>query len=231
MSNWFQVPARAAATPQYRRRRNDRPLRHRRDRARSLACGRNTSAGNSEHVLTAHTEDGAEVQWHMRFFADTRACRMLGRADQPGQPAAAKPERCLTWDLDLSLQPAFGEPWIRRVNGVQFLANFFPPHDFAIVDRQLLKTPQVYAPFDIMAGDGGRPSDGHLPCAIVCDGSRSQGLRSFLNGPVSGVSASRRDTRGKRPRYRLAGPPAGRSLGAGPAPAAGPVTAAGPVSS
>ena len=25
------------------------------------------SAGNSEQVLTAHTDDGAEVQWHMRF--------------------------------------------------------------------------------------------------------------------------------------------------------------------
>ena len=146
------------------------------------------SAGNSEHVLTARTGDGAEVKWHMRFFADTRAVECWGTLTNRGGRPLQNLSECLTWDLDLLLQPAFGEPWVRQVNGVQFLANFFPPHDFAIVDRQLLKTPQVYAPLAIMAGEGGRPSDGHLPCAIICEESvQSRALRSFSNGPVSGA--------------------------------------------
>ena len=138
------------------------------------------SAGNAEHVLTAHTGDGAEVRWHMRFFADTRAVECWGTLTNRGSQPLRNLSECLTWDLDLPLQPAFGEPWVRRVNGVRFLANYFPPHDFALVDRQLLKTPQVYPTFSIQAGQGGRSSDGHLPCAIICDGSRSQGLALFV---------------------------------------------------
>lgn len=134
----------------------------------------------SESVLTAHTEEGAEVQWHMRFFADTRAVECWGVLKNRGSRPLQNLTECLTWDLNLPLQPAFGEPWIRRVNGVRFLANYFPPHDFALVDRQLLKTPQVYPTFSIQAGEGGRSSDGHLPCAIVCNAQRTQGLALFV---------------------------------------------------
>lgn len=138
------------------------------------------SAGDAQWVLTAHTDDGAEVHWHMRFFPDTRAVECWGELTNRGSRPLQNLSECLTWDLDLRLQSAFGEPWIRRVNGVQFLPSFFPPHDFAVVDRQLLKTPQVYAPFSILAPDGGRSSGEHLPCAIVCDEQQSQGFSLFV---------------------------------------------------
>ena len=90
--------------------------------------------GSSEHVLTAHTDDGAEVQWHMRFYADTRAAECWGVLTNRGSRPLSNLSEFLTWDLDL--QPAFDEPWGRRVNGVRFLANYLPPHDFAPVDYQ-----------------------------------------------------------------------------------------------
>ena len=180
MSNWFQILREQLQLPNITADETTVPFGIGGIASEAWHVAGIQSAGNSEQVLTAHTDDGAEVQWHMRFFPDTRAVECWGQLTNRGSRPLQNLSECLTWDLDLSLQPGFGEPWIRRVNGVQFLPNFFPPHDFAIVDRQLLKTPQVYAPFDIMAGDGGRPSDGHLPCAIVCDGSRSHGFALFL---------------------------------------------------
>ena len=146
------------------------------------------SAGNSEHVLTARTGDGAEVQWRMRFFADTRAVECWGTLTNRGSRPLQNLSECLTWDLDLLLQPAFGEPWVRQVNGVQFLPNFFPPHDFAIVDRQLLKDAPGLCPLRRHGGRRRPPFPTAIcPAPSSATARAARALRSFSNGPASGV--------------------------------------------
>jgi alpha-galactosidase len=116
----------------------------------------------------------------MRFFPDTRAVECWGEVVHRGQSPVAGISQCLTLDTTLHLAPAFGQPWVRSVNGVRFLPNFFPPHDFAVVDRQLIRTPQVYSPLILSGLADGRPSGESLPCAILSDEAQRRGLAFFL---------------------------------------------------
>jgi alpha-galactosidase len=58
--------------------------------------------------------------------------------------------------------------------GARFLANFFPPDDFAPADRLLVKTPQVLTPLAVHGGDDGRGSSEDLPFMSI--ESRPMGL-------------------------------------------------------
>jgi alpha-galactosidase len=57
---------------------------------------------------------------------------------------------------------------------VRFLANYFPPDDFAEVDRRLIATPQVHSDLVAFGGVDGRGSSGDLPFAVL--GGRDKGL-------------------------------------------------------
>lgn len=130
--------------------------------------------------LTSDTADGLHATWQIVFFPDTRAWECWGEVQHRGVAPVRNIRDCLTLDFTIQLPAAFGQPWVRRVNGVQFLPQFFPPHDFGIVDRQLLHTPQVYVPFDLSGDENGRSSGEMLPCAIICDEQREHGLACFL---------------------------------------------------
>ena len=56
-------------------------------------------AGDAQWVLTAHTGDGAEVQWNMRVFPDTRAEECWGSLTNRGSRPLRNLSECLTWDL------------------------------------------------------------------------------------------------------------------------------------
>ena len=129
--------------------------------------------------LTAGTEDGLVGVWHIRLFADTRAAECWGTLTNRGTQTTRGLIDSLTLDMNLALPRQVGQPWLRTVNGVRWFAQSFPPYDFALVDRQLLYTPQVYAPIDL-TGLHGRSSAEHLPCAILCDESQEHGLACFL---------------------------------------------------
>ena len=138
------------------------------------------SISDSHWTLTAHTATGLEAVWHLQAFPDTRAVECWGRIVHRGTGLVRGIRECLTLDVDLQLPDEFGQPWVRSINGVQFLPNYFPPHDFAVTERQLVFTPQVFTPLTLTGLDDGRPSGGNLPCAIVCDERRRHGLACFL---------------------------------------------------
>jgi len=136
----------------------------------------------SEHEwhLSASSAPGVEVSYNLRFFPSTRAVECWGEVIHRGNAPLSGISQCLTLDTEIHLQPDFGQPWVRSVNGVRFLPNFFPPHDFAVVDRQLVHTPQVYSPLLLTGLPDGRSSGEQLPCAIFSDEAQSQGLGFFL---------------------------------------------------
>lgn len=129
--------------------------------------------------LTAHTDDGLAAEWQIRFFADTRAAECWGELSNRGTQAQRGLLDSLTLDLTLTLPTSFGQSWLRTVNGVRWFVQSFPPYDFALLDRQLLHTPQVYAPIDV-SGLHGRSSAEYLPCAILCDARQEHGFACFL---------------------------------------------------
>lgn len=130
--------------------------------------------------FAAHTEQGLEAALMLRFFPDTRAVEGWGEIVHRGQIPVAGISQCLTLDTTVNLTADYGKPWVRAVNGVRFLPNFFPPHDFAVVDRQIIDTPQVFLPLILSGLADGRPSGGSLPCAILSDEAQQRGLAFFL---------------------------------------------------
>jgi len=130
--------------------------------------------------LNAYNATGLEAQWYIRSFHDTRAVECWGQVTHRGHEAVAGVRECLGLDLALGLPPAFGQPWVRSVNGVRFLPNYFPPYDFAVVDRQLIYTPQVYLPLTLTGLTDGRSSGEALPCAIFTNEKQTEGLALFL---------------------------------------------------
>jgi alpha-galactosidase len=130
--------------------------------------------------LRAHTPAGLEAVWRMAFFPDTRAVECDGEVRHRGAEPVRGIRESLTLDFDLRLPDAFGQPWARSVQGVRFLPNYFPPHDFAVVDRQLVHTPQVYTPLTLMGLEDGRSSGENLPCLILSDEGQTHGLALFL---------------------------------------------------
>jgi len=138
------------------------------------------TVGTGHWRLTAHTPSGLEATWDAVFFADTRAVECWGTVRHRGRDPVRGIRECLTLDLVLPASPDFRQPWLRTVNGVRFVPTSFPPHDFAVVDRQLVETPQVWSPLTITGLDDGRTSGENLPCAIVTDDRQQHGLALFL---------------------------------------------------
>ena len=137
-------------------------------------------SGDAMWTLQAHHPNGLEATWHMRVFGDTRAAEMWGEVTHRGSAATELVAEALTLDLDLPLRETFGQPWVRSINGVRFLPNFFPPHDFGYVDRQLIDTPQVYTPLELKNEEGGRSSGETIPVVLIADEAQQRGFTLFL---------------------------------------------------
>jgi alpha-galactosidase len=136
--------------------------------------------GEGRWQLNASTGKGLEAILYFRFFADTRAVELWGEIVHRGQSQVTGIRQCLTLDTVLRLTPEFGQPWVRSINGVRFLPNYFPPHDFGVVDRQLINTPQIYTPLILSGLADGRTSGENLPCAILGDEAGTAGLAFML---------------------------------------------------
>jgi hypothetical protein len=130
--------------------------------------------------LMAQSVEGLEAHMEMAFFEDTRALECWGDITHRGSDPVRAVRECLTLDLNLQLPGAFGQPWIRNVNGIRWNPNYFPPHDFAVIDRQLLHMRRVGAPLTFMADSAGHSSGENLPCAILCDEKQTYGLGLFV---------------------------------------------------
>jgi len=139
-----------------------------------------TRTGERQWCLRAHSNTGLEAEWKAMVFPDTRAVECWGRVSHSGSESVRGIRECLTLDTNLRLPQAFGQPWVRTINGVRFIPNYFPPHDFAVVDRQMLDSPQVFVPLSITGMWDGRSSGENLPCAIICDERQQHGLAFFL---------------------------------------------------
>ncbi|MCS7049736.1 MAG: hypothetical protein NZ483_10655 [Verrucomicrobiae bacterium] len=106
-------------------------------------------------ALTAHHVIGLEATWRTRLFGDTRAVEIWGEVTNRGDAPRALVTDALTLDLELPLAATFDQPWVRIINGVRFLPTYFPPHDFAVVHRQLIDTPQAPGPLELLSAEAG----------------------------------------------------------------------------
>ena len=136
--------------------------------------------GDERWVLEAHHSIGLEATWTVQRFGDTRAMEVWGAVTHRGHAPTGRVTEALTLDLCLPLEPAFGQPWVRSINGVRILPNTFPPHDFGMVDRQLIDTPQVFTGLHLFNEEGGRSSGETIPCMIVTDEMQQRGFALFL---------------------------------------------------
>lgn len=143
-------------------------------------CDRLEKIADAHWQLLAHTESGLQATWEVQFFEDTRALECWGAVRHCGRETIKGITECLTLDTALTFRREFGQPWVRSVNGVRFIPTFFPPHDFALVDRQLVDTLQDDYPLTLTGIDDGRSSGENLPCVIVCSERQQQGMSLFL---------------------------------------------------
>ena len=143
-------------------------------------------------TLEAHSSVGLEAVWHARFFADTRALECWGEITYRGADVVKNIGDALSFDARFAWPEATHNnagAWVRSLNGVRFSPSFptaFPPHDFALVDRQLVMTGQMYSALNVMGLDDGRPSGETVPCAVVCDARETCGLAFFLEWAGAG---------------------------------------------
>lgn len=137
------------------------------------------AAHDGDWRLTAHTEQGLEGAYSMRFFPDTRAVEVWGEVTHRGTEPVAGITRSLTLDAELHLAPEFERAWVRSIGGAGF-TTYFPPRDFSVVDRQLTAIPSLGATVALASAPNGRTSAEHLPCAILGDEHGTAGLAFFL---------------------------------------------------
>ena len=79
--------------------------------------------------LLARTPSGLEARWEVVFFPDTRAIECWGQVRNRGDEDVKGITECLTLDLPLRLPDAFGQEWMRTINGIRFVPTFFPPYE------------------------------------------------------------------------------------------------------
>lgn len=140
-------------------------------------------SGARHRLLQAHTESGLEAVWEWDSFSDTRAIECFGRVRNASSVPVGRCTAGTTLDWSLELPDDWGQSWVRTINGVRFIPHYFPPYDFASVDRQLVDTPQVFIPLTLRGGQDGRSSHEHLPCLLLCNEQRTRGLAVFLEWP------------------------------------------------
>lgn len=131
-------------------------------------------------VLTARTGPGLHARYVMRFFEDTRAVELWGEVVHRGTEPVAGLVRALTLDADLLLADRFDRAWVRSINGVREEPTFFPPDDFAVVNRQLTAAPWLSSTVTLHSDANGRTSAHDLPCAILGDESGTGGFALML---------------------------------------------------
>lgn len=131
-------------------------------------------------VLTARTGAGLSARFVMRFFDDTRAVEMWGEVVHRGTEAVPGVVRSMTLDVDLLLDERYDRAWVRSVNGVRQEPTFFPPDDFAVVDRQLTSVPWLSSTVTLHSAANGRTSAHDLPCAVVGDEGGTGGFALML---------------------------------------------------
>lgn len=131
---------------------------------------------DSSWQLLAGSPQGLEVRWDVRTYRDTRAVECGGVLRNIGDRPFSGIRRLRTFDMEVGLAEGWGEPHVRTFNGVRFLASSFPPDDFRLVDRQLLRIPQAYTPYVISASDTGYSSGDNLPMLLLSGESSDRGL-------------------------------------------------------
>ncbi|HEX7299144.1 MAG TPA: glycoside hydrolase family 36 protein [Solirubrobacteraceae bacterium] len=129
--------------------------------------------------LRAGSPQGLEATWMVTEYADTRAVECSGELRNVGRETVVGIRELWTLDARVGLPERWGEPWVRCVNGVRFLPSHFPPDDYRYVDRQLLRTPQVYTPVGGSALEDGRSSGRDLPCLILASAPAGRGFALF----------------------------------------------------
>jgi alpha-galactosidase len=77
-----------------------------------------------------------------------------------------------TVSIDLPVDQAEQGTLVSTWRGARFLANFFPPDDFARVDRVLIDTPQIATSLSAHGGADGRSSSEDLPFVTVAAAGR-----------------------------------------------------------
>jgi len=136
-------------------------------------------AGDRSWTLHALADRGIEARWNVREYSDTGAIECSGQISNRSRSTLPTVRELWTLDLPVGLTEAWGDPWVRTVNGVRFCPNFFPPDDFRVVDRQLIRTPQVFTPVGSASLKDGRSSGRHLPCAVLSSEKGDRGLGLF----------------------------------------------------
>jgi hypothetical protein len=141
---------------------------------------RDLRQANGQWELLAVTEHGLEASCRFRFFPDTRSVETWGTIRHRGTDVIRGIRELLILDAPLPLSPDFDRPWIRSVNGTRLFPTYFPPHDFGVIDRQLLNAGALNGSLMLSNGPTGRSSAETLPVAILGDQSGTAGLALML---------------------------------------------------
>jgi len=135
--------------------------------------------GDRAWELTAGSAQGLEAVWRAVEHPDTRAIECAGSVRNVGRGTLPRVREVRTLDVPLGLSEAWGEPFVRTVNGARGMPNYFPPDDFRSRDRQLLRVSQAFLPLQVAAADDGRSSGHSLPCTILAGEAGDRGLALF----------------------------------------------------
>jgi alpha-galactosidase len=129
--------------------------------------------------VRAGSPQGLEATWLVTEYADTRTVECSGEVRNVSRATVPKIRELWTLDVRIGLPERWGEPRVRTFNGVRFFPGHFPPDDYRYVDRQLLRTPQVYTAVGGSALEDGRSSGRDLPCLILASEHGHRGLALF----------------------------------------------------
>jgi hypothetical protein len=142
--------------------------------------------GENRWLLGTEREDGLHARCHIECYPDTRAVEYWGTLTNNGTRAIKSIVGVSALNIEIgSYAAGLGEAWVRTINGVSHQPpGCFPPYDFQPVDRQVALAPGSRSwgsrALFIDSGPNGWASEGHLPCALIADHSRTSGLGVFL---------------------------------------------------
>jgi hypothetical protein len=137
------------------------------------------SRGPDNWQFDASSPDGLVATWTMRAYPDTRSVECCGSVRNSGTDTVSALRELWTFAVAIGLTESWGEPYVRTINGVRFFPNYYPPDDFRVVDRQLIRTPQVYTQLGGASLEDGRSSGRTLPCAVVSSEGGDRGFALF----------------------------------------------------
>jgi alpha-galactosidase len=135
--------------------------------------------GDHGWELSAGSRQGLLASWRVREHPGTGAIECAGSVRNEGRAAIEGVREVRTLDLAVGLGEAWGEAWVRTVNGARFLSASFPPDDFRHRDRQLMRAQGDYTAISVASLADGRSSGHSLPCAILAGEHADRGLALF----------------------------------------------------